>query len=498
MTLGPLIPFGDYLPDLPYFQNPGLVEARNVIPVDATYKDYLAVLPQDDALPLRPQGAICSTTNSGTTEIYVGTASRLYQKVASSYTDRTPAPYSTASDGYWRFAQFDNLVIGTNYANNIQVKTTGVAANFADLSATAPKARQIGVINDFVVVGDTNDATNGVVPYRLQWPAINDPTNWQTPGTSGARAVQAGEQFLDSSFGSITAIAGGQFYGLIFQQRAITRMTYVGGDIVFQFEVIERGRGCWAPQSMVQIGSKVFFLSHDAWYVTDGQTVAPIGDGRVDKTFLSSFDQSYKERVTGCPDFVGKVIYWCVPTAAASAGVPDSVWIYNFTKDRWSHAIDTIQMLFPGLSQGYTLDQLDTLFTSLDAMTISLDSSVWAGGIPTPLGFQSNKLATFGGTAQDSTFETGEIEISPPGLVYVSGVKPLVTGAPTTIRISIATRDTQDNSSRMFGSTVTRNSRSGICDFRTHARYASARIEILGGFDRALGIQIDADSGDGI
>lgn len=503
MSLGQIIRFGEYLPDLPYYQNPGLVEAKNVIPIDGSYKDFLTLLTSDDALAERPQGAICTIDSAGDPEIYAGTETKLLEKSGASWTDRSPSAYITPSIGYWRFVQFDTLVIATNYSNIIQSKTIGSASNFANLAltGTAPKARQIGVINRFVVVGDTSDGTNGDVPSRIQWCAIDDPTDWPTMGTADARSKQSSEQFLDASYGAVTAITGGQFYGLVFQQRAVTRLTYVGGDTVFQVEVIDKNRGCWAPQSMIQVGSRVYFLAADGWYMTDGQTIVGIGTGRVDLTFYSNFDQSYRERLTAAVDLTSKVIFWSYPSPSATAGVPDKILMYNFVGNegmgRWAHAEETVQMVFSSLTQGYTMEQLDSLFTSLDDMTITLDSSLWSGGIPTVMAFETNTLGTFSGAELVARFETGEIEYNPGGFTYIDGVKPLVTGDPTLITVALATRDTQDNASRSFGTVTSRTTRTGICDFRTQARYVSARIDITGGFDRALGIQFEGSPGDG-
>lgn len=502
MSLGDVIKFGEYLPDLPYFQNPGLVEAKNVIPVDGSYKDFLEILTSDDALTERPQGAYCATDDAGDPEIYAGTETGLFEKSGTAWTDRSGTTYATPSIGYWRFVQFETLIIGTNGSDAIQSKTVGAAANFADLDAGAPIAKQLGVINRFVFAGDTDEAVFGAVPSRVQWCAIDDPTDWPILKTADARSKQSSHEILDASYGAVTAIAGGQFYGLVFQQRAVTRFTYVGGDVVFQVDVIDKNRGCWAPQSMMQVGNRVYFLASDGWYMTDGQVVVPIGDGRVDKTFYSNFDQTYRERVTAALDLVNKVIFWCYPSPSASSGVPDQIIAYNFVGNqgagRWAHAEETVQLIFSSLTQGYTLEQLDSLFSSIDDMTITLDSSFWSGGIPAVMGFLSNTLGTFSGDSLVARFETGEIEVEPPGFVYINGVKPLVTGDPSAITVAISTRASQDNASRSFGAATSRTTRTGVCDFRAHGRYASARIDITGGFDRAFGYQFEGTAGDGV
>lgn len=488
--------FGKWLPDLPYYENPGLVEANNVIPSDSCYKDFLTLQTEGTSLNSRPQGAYAATDIDGSPNIFAGDDKKLYERVSTAWTDRSASTYNTASNGYWRFTQFKQFVIATNFVDAIQSIDTSTTGSFAALSSEAPKARQIGVINNFVIVGDTDDTANGVVPYRTEWCAIGNASNWPTPGSASALALQSGEQFNNSAFGAVTGIAGFQFYGLVFQQRGINRYTYVGGSEVFQIQAIDTSRGCWAPQSLVQVGQLCYFLAADGFYVTDGQMVKPIGSGVIDKTFYLDFDQSYRERMTAAVDIVNKVIFWAYPSHSAASGVPDKLIMYNFAEDRWARADDTVQLIFSSLSTGYSLDDLDTLFSSIDDMTVSLDSSMWTGGIPVVMGFASNKLGSFSGAANDATIETGEIDLEK--FVYMDGVRPKVTGSPTSITCAIAVRDNQDNESRTFGSPVARNSRTGMSDFREQGRYASVRVEIEGEFDSAIGVDVSVLEGDGV
>lgn len=488
-----LVRFGEWFPDLPFYSNPGLVEAKNVIPVDGSYTDFNASLTADDALAAAPVGAYATVDDAGDPEIYAGTTTNLYEKIGASWTDRTPAPYTTASTDYWRFSQFDNYVVATNAADVPQRKVIGAAANFANLATTgsAPRARQVGVINRFIVLGDIDDGT--AYPYAVQWCAINDITNWPTPNSAAARTVESGRQLLKSGHGAVTGIGDGQFFGLVFQKRAVTRVTYIGGDKVFQFETFEEQRGCWAPQSLVRVGGLFYFLAHDGWCMTDGQSVIPIGDSKIDKWFYSRVDTSRLKDITAGVDWINKCILWNFPSSAATAGTTDLFAICNFAAKNkpFSWAEETVQVLLQSYTQSYTLEQLDSLFTSIDDMTVSLDSPLWQGGTPTLMLFKSSMLGTLSGASKDATFETGEVDGNPFGYTFVRGIRPLVTGDPTTISVQIGTRNTQDNAGRTFGSAVTRTTRTGVCDFRVNGRFITARTNIIGGFDRALGIGVD-------
>ena len=492
------ITLGPWLPDLPFSENPGVAEARNCLPVDQHYADYNVLSTQDDALGDRVVGAFAATDTGGDSFIYVGIDSNLYLKAGTSYTD-LGGTFATAASDYWRFTQFDTTVIATNYADTPQAITAGGATTAAlATSGTAPRARQVGVINRFVFLGDT-DGVDGTVPHRVQWSAINDARDWPTPNTADARTKESGKQVLPAVHGAVTAIAGGEFYGLVFQKRAISRFTYVGGDIVFQVQAYELTRGCWFPQSMVQVGQVCYYIAADGFYVTDGQIVKPIGNAKVDKFFLADCDQTYLERVTPAIDYQNKCILWCYPNFSATDGIPNRLIIYNWVEDRWSRAEDVMEMLFPSLSEGLTLEQLDAIYGNLDAIPLSLDSPVFQGGVNTVMAFGSDhKLGTFSGAAAVARFETGEYDMNPTGYMFLRGVRPRVTGTPTGITVAIGARDNQDNESRTFGAATTRTVRTGLCDFRDNVKFGTLRLEITGGFDRALGMDVDGEPSDGV
>lgn len=291
----------------------------------------------------------------------------------------------------------------------------------------------------------------------------------------------------------MTSIAGGQFWGLIFQKRSITRFTYVGGSTVFQIDNFERSRGCWAPQSHVQIGNLSYFIAHDGIYVTDGQQVKPIGDGKVDRWLTDRLNQGEIESVTAGVDWPNKCIYWAFPTVSSA---PDTILIYSLSRNRFTWADQDSQLLFSSYSEAVTLEGLDAIYSSLESIGVSLDSPLWQGGVPTIMGFMNSRLCTFSGSSQTAVFETSERDENPFGRIFVRGVRPTITGNPTMVTVAIASRDTQDNASRTFGADATRTTRTGVCDFRTQGRFISSRLTVAGGFERAIGLGFDVEAGD--
>jgi hypothetical protein len=215
----------------------------------------------------------------------------------------------SGAPGLWAdFCQFGNLIIATSLARVPQAKdlTDPVADNFADLGGSPPTGASIARVRDHVVIGNlSTDA------YAVRWSAINDPEDWPTPGTTDALSKESGQQSLPIELGKITKVVGGEKFGLIFQQRGITRMTYVGGSVVYEFDTFERNNGTGyienaAADSVLIVhpvvnagGRFVWVNSTSGLYMTDGYSVRKVSLGKFDSLFsggASNYSAAYDDR----------------------------------------------------------------------------------------------------------------------------------------------------------------------------------------------------------
>lgn len=493
-----VVKFGAWLPDLPELDNPGLTEALNVLPVAKSYVPYRPLSTQSGALGSRPYGAISVRDADGNSALYAGTATDLYQRSVGAWVDHSTAvAYTTSTLDFWRFAQFDNFVIATNYADLPQKLTIGDAGNFDDLAdtGTAPRARAIGVIGRFVMLGHTNEGVNGVVPHRLQWCAIGDCTDWPTPGTADALTKQSGEQFMDATSGPVLAIEGEEQFGIVFQRSAISRLTYVGGDVVFQFDNIDKSRGLLCPNAVATVGKRRYFPSSEGFFVTDGVNVEPIGDGQVDQFFLDNLDSGFPERVYAAVDRSKKIIYWAFPGPGNTGGRPNMLIVYNYLEQRWTRCEQEIEVLIPGLTISTSIDDFDDLFDSVDDISPPLDSSFWAGGAAAVFGFSTDfEVGALSGTPGTARIDGQEVELNPGLYTYIQGIKPLVTGSAVDVTIALGQRDMTDEAVT-YSDPVERTTSTGYCDFDTESRYNRVRMEIDGDFTQAIGVHFQAQAG---
>jgi len=133
---------------------------------------------------------------------------------------------------------------------------------------------------DFIVIGGLT--TNR---YAIRWCSIGDPTDWPEPATDDARAKQAGQESFPSEHGYVTALAGNDFYMYIFQENAISKGTYVGGDIVISVDIFEEDRGCVRGGRLVQVDDMVFFESDRGFHMLLNDQITDIGYGKVDDSY---------------------------------------------------------------------------------------------------------------------------------------------------------------------------------------------------------------------
>src|SRR6185312_2672820 len=109
-----ILPVGEWLPDQPQLNNPGVNTATNVLPLTA--QSYTPA-PQfarsaTAALPSMPLGAFAAQDSSGNPGLYTGTASDLYILTSStkpnfSAVSSSAGAYAVPSGGYWDFDTFD-------------------------------------------------------------------------------------------------------------------------------------------------------------------------------------------------------------------------------------------------------------------------------------------------------------------------------------------------------------------------------------------------------
>jgi len=401
------------------------------------------------SLSATPGGARINTTTAGS-----GTHS-----ITSHYLDLSVS-------AQWQFAQTGNLVFATHANVTLQVFDLSTASSFALALGSPPQAAYITVVGRFLVLSGLLSQ-----PYRIQWSGLNN-FNASDSWTSGTKSSDF-QDFPDG--GIVRGVAGGEA-GIIFQDQAIRRMSYVpGSPIIFQIDRITQDKGLFAPYSIIRAGEIIFFYAGQGFYkIQPGGVPEQIGREKVDRTFLVDLDKGNLQLFMGAADPRTTRVYWVYKSVSGVVGNYDKILGYDYLLDRFFPISQSGEYLL-GISQtGLTLENLDTISSSIDALTLSLDSYATAVQPQLAQFNSSHVLGFFSGTPLEATIESSE-QGDDDIRVTLRGFRP-ITDSPSVFG-SVTYRDTQALTSTL-GSEVAMSARTGRCDMMRDARYIRYKVRI--------------------
>lgn len=458
----------------------GVASISNASPAVITYANAFAA---NDPVVFSTTGAIPTGITAGTT-YYVSATSLsgasfkisatpggalINTSSAGSGTHSVTSIYSAlTASSQWQFAQFGSLVFATQANANLQVYDLSSSTAFADCAGSPPKSAYISIVGRFLVLSGLNS-----FPYRIQWSGLNATTTW----TSGVNSSDF-QDFPDG--GLIRGVAGGES-GIVFQDQAIRRMSYVpGSPLIFQIDRITQDKGLFAPYSVIRAGEKIFFFAGQGFHkIEPGGVPVQIGREKTDRTFLADLDRGSLQLFIGAADPRSTRVYWAYRSANPSiaAGYYDKILGYDFLLDRFFPLSVSGEYLL-GISQtGITLEGLDAISSSIDAMTLSLDAYATAVQPEIAQFNSSNVLGFFRGANLEATLESAE-QGTDENKITVKGFRPITDA--TTLYGSLSYRDSPSGVSTS-GTEVLVNSRTGRCDMMRDARYQRFKVRIPAG-----------------
>lgn len=468
------VPIAPWLPDSPDFEKEGNTESLNVIPKDKSVGPFPSFGSISTALGTRCQGAIFVRLANGTGNIFAGDSTKLYRATSTTFSDVSRlagGAYTCASDGFWSFSLFGSNLTAWNGNDAPQTFNVDSDSNFSALGGSPPTALYSCIAGDFVMTG--NQTANRA---RVQWSAINNSASWATSQTT-----QASQQDLPDG-GWIQGLVGIPYAAVVFQEFAIKLASYEGPPIIYRFSKIQDGLGCSIPGSIANYRDLIFFYDISGFYMLQGAaTVTPIGEQRVNKWFQANVNQNYLARCNAAIDPVNGLYALGFPDTTSVSGEINHILIYAWTVDKWAHVqAGNLEYLFSAASQtSLTLDQLDTINTSVDALPFSLDSSVWTGVARRLIGGfgTDHKLGYFNGANLAATVTTTEGNLVPGKKGFVRSLRPIVDGGTWSVALGIRDRI---NDVVTYGIAVLQDA-FGKCLFRSKARYHRAKMTSLAG-----------------
>lgn len=307
-----------------------------------------------------------------------------------------------------------------------------------------PDPTCVGRVGQFIVIGLAGTATGD--PFSIQWSAIGDPADWPTPDTADARTKQSGLETLSAEYGKVTGIAGNDFFGYVFQESAITKMVYVGGDIVFTFDTFEVSRGAFEYNRLAQSSEgRVFFQSEWGYHELLNDQVNDIGAGAVDRTY------------TPLPASSGG------RTSAYAVAINNDLNTVFFNDRNLAYNYKTRQWTLLGDHSG------DDYFKLHDPDFNTIGTVEWTGNT---FDIKDNEPAGIATVTAQTAFG----ELNTGGRFIVDAVRPR-SGLHTVSACTVTVKDIPTEGATTSVCTGTAlNSRTGKSNFRTSSQYPEGRF----------------------
>lgn len=491
------LPFGQWAPDLPAMISDGtLTRALNLRPQVGGYAPMqaLVALPNSTATAARPRGSLSGIDHSGAGYLYAGTETTLEVQGDSGMNDVSRASgYALAPTDRWSFTQFGNFVFAATASAALQYHQIGSVQPFQDVPRFAPNARHVAAVGNHIICGNLFDREGGPLPDAIRWPGVNNPLVWPAFGSDASVSVQADRQTLEGNGGWVQDVVSAAEVGVVFQEKQLHRMEYVGGREIFTIKRLCQGNGMMIPASGVAFNRMVFYIAEDGFRIFDMTGSQPIGKDRVNETFLADLDSAYFDRVETAKDPSRTHIWTIYPGAGNTSGRPNKGIMWDYVLDRFTQ----FELDLEGLIQNATETAL-----SIDAPAsagdpddvddpsgeFSFDDRTNQFGSSSMGAFDTSFIAgSFTGEDLAGEIETGDLQLNPGGRGFISGVRALVDGRAAEVSVGGKGRREDDI---VFGQYVL-PAQDGLCPFRSDERYHRIRLKLRVGWTDAVGLDIE-------
>lgn len=381
-------------------------------------------------------GAAVATKLDGTRRTFAGTATKLYELASGAWGDVSRAvggAYAGTADARWQFAQFGDMTIATNRANEMQSSTSGLFANIA----TAPKAEIVFSVGSFVMALNTNDGTEK--PDGWHCCAAFDASDWVASITT-----QSAKGRLVATPGEMTAGLRLGEYAVAYKAASIYLGQYVGPPVIWDWILVPGGEaGCVGKEALCDVDGAHFFVGQDNFWLFDGTRPVAIGDGQVRQWFFDNSDPGFLYKTKCVYDRQQNRVWVYYPSAGSEEC--DSALVYHLKTKLWGRANTTIEAALNYVAAGFTYDTWNTAGATYDTLPeVSYDSQYWlAGGRSLGAFNTSHQLQLYTGAAGASSFTTGDAGsddavtlLKQIRLRFAAGSKPTTASVTTYTKMS--------------------------------------------------------------
>lgn len=358
-----------------------------------------------------------------------------------------PVSATCAQDWYVFTAASDNIMYwdGTTYAPL-------PGTNDCIGGVTSLRAKCVCAFNQFLIVGGTIE--NGVeCPQRIRWSRLGDITKWKNDANGNG---EAGYADLTDGVDWIQAIVPFANYLVVYKERSIQVLSYVGPDLIWDKRPAILGVGLLAPGAIADLGDEHIFIGSDNIYSFDLVQLKTVGDD-ISRWFYTILNPSKSHVITGFTIEEKSEIWFAFCSVSNSTDTPDMALVYNYDTNAWS--IRDMPFGCFGFYEVQADDSWNAAQGTWDSDTVPWDINTSMANAPINLaGGSDGYIYVFGDNSKDGAdiscyaqsklFDLG----SPYALKRVMRIQLMVSRqGPFNLQVSIGTADNVDETIKWYG-----------------------------------------------
>ena len=257
--------------------------------------------------------------------------------IVTSFPDRTPSAFVSNANHLWTFdTSFDS--VGVTAGSYILAHP---GKNLSVIDSNATSTLYWGIVSDTAILtANTAPAVSGGVvslyPYTfvygsngyVAWSVANNPNDWSSTGSGDAYITS---QKIVAAL-PLRAGPGNAPAGLFWSLDSLIRCTFVGGDAVFQFDILTSQSSILSSQSPIEYDGIFYWVGVDRFLMFNG-VVREIPNQLNQNWFFDNLNYAQRQKV-----FAYKVprfgeIWWCYPRGSATECT--HAVVYNLRENTW-------------------------------------------------------------------------------------------------------------------------------------------------------------------
>ena len=147
----------------------------------------------------------------------------------------------------------------------------------------------------------------------------------------------SGWNFLGGSGGPIVDGRSMRDSFIIYRERSVWQMTYIGGINVFSFKELFNDAGALTENCIADVEGQHFVVGQSDIYIHNGVQKQSVADGIVRRELFNSIDPAYIDNVFVTASYKDKELWVCIPEATTNKeGACNVAYVFNWEEKHWS------------------------------------------------------------------------------------------------------------------------------------------------------------------